>query len=210
MAESDIALCNNALTLIGEPPISAFTDDRKAARVALREYIPQRNALLRKYIWNFAIARVSLGPEAEGPAFGFTNRFVLPPDNLKFLGLFDPSELQTNYSATKIPHKVEGPYLLMDDAEAKVFYISGDLADNTLLFDPLFDKALGLELAIVFAYDINRGLERIEQMEKQFKQAIKDAKFADAIVGTAEFIEASEWLDSRMDRFGPPRIGPIL
>ena len=208
MATSKTEIQNSALVKIGEATIASDAQAGKAAATLKRQYPIQRRALIRRYRWNFAVVRVSLAPEGAAPAFGFQNRFLLPPLCVRVLGLYDPGEPLRNYTSSKDPFKVEGRFIHAEGTEIKIFYLS-DIT-NTTLFDPMFDEALAWLLAADLAFDISSGLDIVKMAREGFALAMKDAKRADAIEGTPEIIQVSEWVDSRQQLRGPFRAGPIL
>ena len=55
---TELDICNEALTSIGENPIVALDDSSKASRLCVLKYASKRDYLLRKYAWNFAKKRV--------------------------------------------------------------------------------------------------------------------------------------------------------
>jgi len=208
MALSEVEICNSALVKCGEERISSLDDPGKAARTCKRQYPLKRDQLLEDYNWTFAIARAELAPDATPPAFGFDARFLLPHDCLRFLGLFDENAGPTNYSGTNIAHKIEGRYLLFSDTVAPIFYIKK--VTNVQEFSPSFVEALATLLAADICYDLSGGAKRAAELERQLDRTIRRAKFTQAIQGSPEVIEASEWMDAR--RQGgvlPPRIGPV-
>jgi hypothetical protein len=207
MATSDVEICNSAFVKIGEDTVVSLDEDRKQARYAKRQYPRKRQQLIRSYRWNFAIRRTSLAPEASAPAFGFTNRFLLPYNALKLIGLYDPNEPQNNYTSTRTPYKVEGRYVLADEITLKIFYLE-DVTDPGQ-FDPMFAESLSWLLAWELAYTLSGGGQIADTARQSFYQSIKEARFADAIEGQPEIIQASEWLDSRGIQ-GGPRLGPVL
>jgi len=208
MANSETEIVNSALAKVGEDSITDLTENRKAARVSARQYPLMRDALIRRYRWNFAIRRVTLSSEAATPAFGFTNQFLVPSDNIRVLGIFDEDELQQNYTASRIPYKVEGNKILTDDDTLPLFYLAR--ITDVALFDPLFSEALAWFLAIDLAIPLTTVRKLREDAVIGFKKAVLAAKRADAIEGSPEVIESSEWLDSRHAGFTPFRPGPIV
>lgn len=62
LASSDVDVFNQALDLLKESPITAFTDDRPVASWGTRNYVTSRNAELRENPWKFAIRRRVLYP----------------------------------------------------------------------------------------------------------------------------------------------------
>lgn len=57
---SDVDIVNNALSKLGQSPITALTDDVERARLANRIFTTIRDAVLRDYDWNFALKRASI------------------------------------------------------------------------------------------------------------------------------------------------------
>ncbi len=208
MATSRTEIQNSALIKIGEATISSDVQVGKAPATLKRQYPIQRRYLIRRYRWNFAMRRAELAPEATAPAFGFENQFLLPPLCLRVIGLYDSTELLRNYTASKDPFKVEGRMIHAQGTKIEIFYLED--VTNTTLFDPMFDEALAWLLASDVAFDISAGTDVVKMTRQGFLQAITDAKRADAIEGTPEIIEISEWVDSRQQQRGPFRAGPIL
>ena len=208
MATSKTEIQNSALVKIGEATIASDEQTGKVAATLKRQYPIQRRYLIRRYRWNFAIERVSLAPEATTPDFGFENKFLLPPLCVRVLGLYDANEPLRNYTSSKDPFKVEGRFIHAEGSEIKIFYLEDKT--NTTLFDPMFDEALAWLLAADVAFDISSGTDVVKMAREGFAGAIKDAKRADAIEGTPEVIQMSEWVDSRQQLRGPFRAGPIL
>jgi hypothetical protein len=207
MSVSEVDIVNSALVKIGEDTITSLTDDLRQARFANRQYPLKRAELLRSYRWNFAMRRASLAPDATTPLFGFENRFLLPFNCLRMVGLFDEAEMDRNYTSTKKPWKIEGRYVLANASSIKIFYIEDVTATGD--FDPLFIEALAWLLAKDLAYALSTGPRMVQMTDASFRETMRQAKLADAIEGTPEVMEASEWVDSRYAG-GPHRIGPVV
>ena len=69
MTETDI--CNMALDILKEAPISSLTDVRPIASWLNRNFATQRDAALSLANWNFALTRTTLAADATAPAFGW-------------------------------------------------------------------------------------------------------------------------------------------
>jgi len=195
MASSEVEIVNSALAKIGEAPIVSLTEDREQARVANRQYPLKRDELLRRYRWNFAVKRATLAPDAVQPAFGFENRFLMPATALHIIGLYDEAEPLRNYTSTRKPWKVEGRYILADGDVLRIFYI--DRITDPTQYDALFGEALAWLLAHDIGYAISTGPQMLDRAIAGFDATIKAAKLQDAIEGSPEIIQASEWTDSR-------------
>lgn len=208
MATSEVQIANSALTKIGERKIVSFDDDSKAARACAAQYPIARDALLRRYRWNFAKERVQLAPENGAPAFGFEKKFLQPADCLHVIGIYDEGEPQNNYTSSRIPWKVEGRYILCDENPLPIFYIK-KVTDPTQ-FDPLFSEALAWSLALDLAYDLTSGPDYIVRAQDKLTEVTQAAKKANAFEGTPETFIAGEWVDAHAGYTGSQfRPGPI-
>lgn len=212
MATSVVQIVNSALQKIHEDPIASLEDDRRAARIATTQYPIHRDQLLRRYRWKFAVARVVLAPDVEAPKFGFTKRFLRPADLLSVIGIYDPQDetRDINYTAGRIPYKVEGRYILCNETILNLYYVRQQT--DVTQFDSLFSEALAWSLAVDFALSLANSQARADSARGALAQAIRDARLADAIEGAPEVMVASTWLDSRRDSddgwWG--RQGPVL
>ena len=205
---SQVEIVNNALVEIGEATITSLTQNTKAARVANRVWDNVRREMLTRYRWNFAKGRASLAADSTAPEFGYARQFPVPDDFLALIGIYDSAEDLRNYTATTQAYNMEGRNILSDATVLYVTYIR-DISD-TGQFDPLFESALVYKLAMRLAPDLTGGSERLSQISQLFTDAIKAAKFSNAIQNAPEIIMATEWLDSRWsDGRGPYRAGPV-
>lgn len=193
---SDIDIANSALSLLGEAPIASFTQEGSpAAARASRTYVAARDELLRSYRWNFAMRRAILAASPTPPAFGFGARFRLPNDLLHFVGIYDPTEPQQNYSTTRAPWRIEGDWLLFDGTQASIFYVAKqETAEN---FDPLFANALAFRMAERLAYTVTASVDLVSYLAQGGQRAIKEARMANAIENAQEVAVASDFEDSR-------------
>lgn len=208
MPSSETEIVNSALIKIGEQTVTSLDDNREQAQIAKRQYSLKRDELLRTYRWNFALARRELAPEAEDPPFGFGSKFLMPTDALRIISIYDPSQRLRNYTATDQDWKVEGRYVLANGDKIEIFYIRR--VTNVLEFDALFAEALAWFLAQDIAFALSTGPQMLQQLRNGFSQAIRNARFADAIEGKPEVLESSEWLESRIARSSVgPRQGPV-
>lgn len=206
--DSEVAVVNSALIKIGEQTIASLDDSSRQAVVAKRQYPLQRDWLIRRYRWNFAVRRASLAPLSETPAFGFDNQFPLPSDCLRVIGLYDEDEPQRNYTSAADPWKVEGGNILADGTELKIFYLAQ--VTDVSVFDPMFAEALAWKLAWDLAYFLSTGPKQAENARLGYNDAVRAAKVADAFEGTPEVVYATDWLDARSRHSQGFRPGPIL
>jgi len=186
MAMSAIIICNLALNRVGEEQITALTDDSKPARQCNLIYAPARDALLRAYPWNFAMARSELAQLATTPDFEFDYEYQLPNDCLRVWTLYDDAG----------DYVIEGRKLLTNDDEVYLKYIKKE-TDPTK-FDAAFVTALYLRMAVQLAEVLASDTAMQKEIKDEYMFAIREAYRLDAIEGTLldETIEDTSWQEA--------------
>lgn len=183
---SEVEICANALRDLGEDPITSLTDDTERARLCNAVYASTRDAVLRAYPWNFAIARQTLAREQAAPAFEYAYQYTLPTDPyaLKVLDLYEGD-----------PWKIEGRKLLTDSDTAKIRYISR--VTDTAQFDVLFTEALTARLSYRLAYPVTGNANLADMFWKIYIEKLREARSADAQEGTPYTFESNTLTEVR-------------
>lgn len=187
---SKVEIANLALGIIGEEPITSFSDDDKAARTVNLWYDPVRRSLLRNHPWNFAVKRAALAQLTETPAFGYDHQYALPSDFLRLLNLNDEDK----------EYEIEAGNLLSDADSVSIRYIYNATDPND--FDTLFYMAFAAALAIPIAMPITNDKEQVQLAQNIFDKRMADARSVDGMENGPDQIEADEWLNAR---FGATR-----
>ena len=171
---SVVDICNSALNMLGASTITALTEDSKAARLCNQRYDFVRDATFRSHPWNCLINRVTIAPDATGPAFGFTNYFTLPTDPfcLRILHLNDLS----------LVFRVEGRKIATDEGTLNLIYIGRDTYPNK--YDTLLIESISAALAYDIAYPLIGSSTLAAQMYTIYQNKLKEARFVDATEGT--------------------------
>lgn len=178
---SIVEICNQALTLIGDQPITALSDDNDRARVATLFYQDTVDAVLRVHPWGFAKARAELALAAGSPEFGYDYHFTLPTDP-KCLRVL---EVEEDYPG-QIPYSIEGRKLLCDESTIKILYIA-QITDSGN-FDALFADCLAARLAMAFAMALSKQKTLIELAAKVYESKIGEARTIDGLESTKKEI----------------------
>lgn len=89
MPALDVAICSDALLLIGAGTISSFDEGTDKATVAGNLYPGIRDGLLSSYPWRFATKKVQLARETAAPIGEWRYSFKLPPEKLQLRAIFD-------------------------------------------------------------------------------------------------------------------------
>jgi hypothetical protein len=183
MTRTDI--CNMALRAVGEQTIMNLTETSKNAEICNLYFEQVYKDLLRDENWNFAIRRVILAETTSDPTFGYSNSFMLPADHIKTIRLTE----QTQF-------KIEGELLLTNSDSASMVYVA--YQDDMNKLDAKFVKNLYLALAVEMAYTLVENNTIINGLLPRLEKAELDARFVNSSEGTADYIDASDWRDSRI------------
>lgn len=185
MATSSVDLCNQALVKIGAQTILDLTQDSKEAKLCGIVFDKVRRFVLRQHPWNCAVTRVTLSPEVTAPAFGYTAQFILPADNLRVLEIKDTDD-----------YRIEGRKVLCDASTLDVLYIR----DVTEI--PDIDELCGDAISARLAYELSYALSEMQglkdMMFKEYKDALRKARFVDGGEDPSPIFDADTWLRARL------------
>ena len=183
---TEVEICNEALTSLGENVIVTLDDETKAARLCKLKYGNKRDYLLRKYIWNFATKRATLIAETEDtPEYEYDALFALPDDCLQLRELYPNTIL----------YAIEAGYILCNESTLSIKYTYK--VETVTLMDASFQETLAALLARELAVPLSDSVNLSRQMDEMFEIKLSDARFAGSIEKDVESIEAEEWLNSR-------------
>lgn len=185
-------LCNLALDILKEAPISSIDDARPMAQWCKRNFAVSRDSLLARADWNFALKRDVLASNAQGPAFGWSYSYTLPADCIRLLPL-----TVNGYSESQpIAHEVEGGKILTNyKGPLKIRYVAR--TEQYAGYPAAFVEALSAYIAMKGAHWIT-GKQGYQQVAAQlFDRAMNNAWLVDAIEGTNPRAADNEWIAMR-------------
>lgn len=182
---SEVGICNEALTALGENTIIALSDDSKAARLCNLKYANKRDYLLRRYPWSFAAKRATLTADVDTPEFEFSTQFTLPVDCILFRELYPNT----------ISYSIENNKILCDDSTLYIKYTYRVIDPNEM--DATFIEALSALLARELAIPLADSSTKQRQMDELYEVKLSEARFAGSIENDIEALEATDWLNSR-------------
>ena len=182
---TDVTICNEALTAIGEKVIVTLSDNSKAARLCTLKYANKRDYLLRKYIWNFATKRATLTPATGTPEYEYSTHFDLPDDCILLRELYPNT----------IKYSIEDNKILCDESTLciKYTYRVTDTDKMDASFIETLSALLARELSIPLADNTNLS----SQMDELYEVKLSEARFLGSIEKDVESIEANDWINSR-------------
>jgi len=182
---TDLAICNDALLLLGNNAIDDLTDDTKAAKLCTQYYQRTVDSVIRAYTWNCATVRSDELTATTDPTFGFSNAYTLPDDCLRVLKMYDDDTYK---------YRVENGALLCDEGTAQITYLKRIGAED---MDPLLAEAVAARLAATIAFSLTNSVSAAEAMWKLYKDKLDEAQTTDAFEGTAPQMASSDWVNAR-------------
>jgi hypothetical protein len=189
-------ICNMALDILVEAPITSIDEDTKPARLLKRHFETTRQAELTKHAWSFAIFREELtaidsGSMPDGETY--TYGYELPADALRVLPLTDTGEAH----GVSIPWKLEGTLLLTNYEGPRLVRYIANLTDPDD-WDALFVEALAARLAMKIALALTGKPTMLQAAERAYRDTIGTAKQTNAIQ-TGSIARSLSWHEERGD-----------
>lgn len=187
---SEVEIANAALSRVGANRITLLTENSVEARAVNAIYEAERDAELRMHTWNFAKARAQLA-STTAPAFGPSNAFPVPADFIRLIAP-DP-ELYDN----ELDWRIEGHNILTyDSAPLNIRYIAKITDPNAM--DPLFRRVLALRIAREICEPLTQSNAKWQLIDADYRQAISDAKKANAIEVPVLQEPDDTWITARL------------
>jgi hypothetical protein len=196
---SDTEIVNAALRKIGGRRITSIDDTVSSAGVARDVLDGEREDLLRRHPWNFAVTRVQLALLVAEPVFEYDYAFALPSDFLRVISVHD-----SDAGGGNLEYKIEG--IQQDDDT----YINGIITNTNICYlryvrnvtDPnlmtsTFRQVLTLRLAMIFATGIANSNSLNQLLKEDMKEAMRQAASIDGIEDFPEKFQEGSWVTSR-------------
>lgn len=165
---SDIDIASNALILIGDNPISSFTEPGAGAEAAANLYPGTYAQLLSEHPWTFALKEQKLNrlSQAPDPLTNFQFAYQNPTDLIRYWNVM-PWSIYT----------MVGSLLYSNQNELLARYIF-KVAETQL--PPHFQKALEYKLAAEFALLVTEDNSKSQIYEQKYRTAIAQARTIDS------------------------------
>lgn len=178
---SETQIYNAVLDKLSEETVLATTDEKAVARWLNRNYPIQRDVLLQRHTWNFALSRKLLPADTAKPAFEWQWQYQVPDDSLRIL----PLTYDGYRNSPQIPYVVEGTKILTNrGAPLRVRYIFRQ--ENSALFTPIFVDLLSQVLAANFAYNLTGKANYAKQLLDIANVSFLEAARIDSLEGLPE------------------------
>lgn len=183
---SKTSIANGALYKVGETRVSNISNNSsKKALIINDRWDTVRDALLQSFPWNFAIKRVQIAKDGTAPAWGFSNRYLLPVDFLNLLYIQDDPD-----------YRIESGYILTNHGSPLyIKYTSRIEAAGD--WDPMFAEAMSAQLAVECVESITQSNTKKDILMRERDKVIREAYAADSIDDKPQELRDDEWLLAR-------------
>lgn len=181
-----IKIASNALLLIGDNPISSFSDPGAGAQIAANIYYETYKSMLAEHPWAFAMKELSLSRLSQVPdsRTNYSYAFQLPSDLIRVWAIMDHS----NYT-------IVGSLVYSNSKSLLCRYIAQ--VDETEL-PPHFVTAMQYKLASDFAISVTEDVSKSQLYEAKYLKQISLARSVDSQNKPQVSIIDSPFIDVRM------------
>lgn len=195
-----VDVCNMALSLLGEDPITTIDDDSNNARQLKIFYTPCRDAVLESHDWTFAIERFVPAKSATQPVYGAGVAFDIPPQIIRVVAC-DRNQATPDLYAGRINANEQIDWQLESDKiicnEDAIYCRGVRRIEQEGRFSPLFVQAFSAKLAVKLSLNLTAATDIREQMRMEYAEAISEAKSRDGLQGRSVRIRNRTLLKSR-------------
>lgn len=191
--QSEVSICNLALSLLGEVSITSLGDDTKQARECQRIYAITRDQELRAHNWNFSIKRTDLAADPDEAAWGYQHRYQLPDDCLKTIQV-DGTQ---NWRVEAGNFADSGKTFILTDLSAPIYILYVSRITDPALFDVSFVEALSVSLAFKLALPLTQSNTISQEARDVRRTALAQAKAVNSIESGPRSFRESSWLLAR-------------
>ena len=186
---SNVAIANAALRKLGQSPITSFSENSKAARLANERFAELRDSLLEDHPWNFAMKRASISASSTDPVWEYASAYPVPADYIRMYEVNSEDEGSGKW-------KVENGSVVTDlSAPLEIRYVYRVEDANRMTAG--FREALASALASDWAEDITGDNDVVVVKEEKSRRAIAKARSNDGQEGFPDQFEADEWTNAR-------------
>ena len=183
---TDISMSSNALLLLGDDPISAFTEDSAGAQVAANLYPETYRSVLSSHPWPFALKEVYLNrlSQTPDPETFYKYAFQLPADLIRIWKIMGHS----NYD-------IVGSLLFSNQTKHLCRYIY-QVEESDL--PPHVVKAIEYKLAAEFAIPITEDEQKAQFYERKYLMQVAMAQNIESQGHPQQSIVDSPFTDVRL------------
>lgn len=191
MASSDVQICNLALALIGQRPITSLADGTQTSALCALWYDPAREATLNGAPWKEATKRAELAALTTAPEWEWDYQYQLPPDCLWVIEVSADDDI-----VTEDDWDIEGR-TIVTDAGSPIYikYVRNET--DVTVFSPSLVDALTEKLAAEIVFGITKRADLRKMHLDVFARKLADARTLSSQQGTPPSAEANHLVNVR-------------
>jgi hypothetical protein len=183
---------NMVLDRLTQETVLSPSDDTAITRWLNRNYAQQRDVLLSRHPWNFAVTRAQLAALDSTPSFEWLYHYNLPSDCLRLLQITTDGYRDS----PEVPHVVESGKILTDKSgPLRVRYIRRVTVETQ--FTNVFADVLAEVLAARMAHWMTGKASYAKFMREELPAIIANAQLLDSLEGTPEPPDDSDVINAR-------------
>ena len=194
MSNSDVSICNRALSLAGEKLITSFDDSQNEAVVAKAMYGDILAEVLEEG-WSFNTERSTLLPDVSPTKFGGLNKFRLNNNVLRVMWATGDESTNPDIDKNMLYYTIEGRYILAD--ADKLFVKLSVKSEDPSKWSASFKTALVYRLASDFALSLSESRAKSNDFMNRYIGFLSSASANDGSQGTSQKIRSSRLIDVR-------------
>lgn len=193
MATSDVSICSNALLMLGDKPISSFSEGDTPTNIMRAQLCGNlfqvvRDAVLRARAPNCAKKRALLAPLADAPAWGYSAQFQKPADWLR--------TIQVGYDRESWAYRDEGGVILCSTSALPLLYVFRSEAYEA--WDAMLVDVMTHAMAARLAWPITKSTTQVEAQNKLLREVLIRAGAVDGQDDGPEDLGTFDMLSARL------------
>ena len=207
---SAVGVCSLALAHLKlKPAVSLETPVSEGEKRCALVYHLLRRKTLRALPWNFAIKRAVLTETLPAPIFGFSHKFALPTDFVRYLSRYDESGFRLRTVGTESDYELENGFLLLNGDTGETVnlrYIYDH--EDVPAWDPMFIDLLAYEIAIRIGPNFSISGNELDRLSRERRELRAEAGAIDGQERPPKRIQRSRLIQAR--RQGPAVAGTFI
>jgi hypothetical protein len=188
-ANTDLDICSRALIQLGEEPITSFSQENAASRVAALMYESTVEDMFGIHRWHFATRTEQMSRLAAEPEIDWDAEYVLPTDCLvvkRVRVMDDPIDFELHENTIRC-----------NASEADEVYCTYTARINETYWPPYFRALVEKELMARFAFPITADAPLATEARRGANAQLRSAKLLDGQSQTTRPIRQSRFLSAR-------------
>ena len=183
---SVIDVCNVALALTGDKPITSLTDGTPTANDCGQNYESVRNFVFGIHPWNCLIKSTSLSASTTEPAtLDYDYQYLLPADCARVLNVDTTGQW-----------RIEQRYILTNEA-APLYIRYVQVVEDPASWDVRLREVVSHALAVRLSERRSQSTNKKRELKDDFKNVLRMAVRADAQEGSTPTLVEDDWLTVR-------------